>query len=287
MRVDEPTVRIRLVGDELRRYREALRLTLDQVADLIGISKGKLSKMETGNYSQKCEEVAGLLAIYGVKGAERKELLDLTREAHESGLWHRNSHLARVATLGALESRAIGLINFECTVIPGLLQTVPYIQGLMRNAGMINDEEIVGERVAARVHRQAILRKAGAPDFQAIIAESALHNMVGDVTVMREQLVYLTEAAQRPNVSVRIIPASVGNHPGLDGPFLRMRFHDRHGVVVLGNRTSCLYFEDDDTLMSYSHVLVELLSVALSNEESIALVRAIEGRLAEEQLQRI
>jgi transcriptional regulator with XRE-family HTH domain len=278
--LDESTVRVKLVGEELRRYREMAGFTQSQAADRLGFEKSKVSRMESGSRGQKCEDVAGLLAIYGVRGAERQQVLDLTKAVDEPGFWQRTSSLThRIAILKVLESRAIKLINFECSVIPGLLQTVPYIEALMRNVGLV-DEELIGERVAARVHRQSVLRRSGAPHLLAIVAEQALRNLVGDPEIMREQLVYLTEVARHRHVSLRVVPASAGNHPGFDGPFMRLQFHNRRGVVVLANRTSSLYLEDDEDLFAYGNVLVELLSVALSEEDSVALVGDIEAGLA-------
>jgi transcriptional regulator with XRE-family HTH domain len=281
MLMSESTVRIRLIGAELRRHREAAGLTLTELATRIGIEKTQLSRMETGDRTQKCEDVAGLLAIYGVIGEKRKTLLQLTREAERSGLWQRNCpYEQRVAALKTLEARAVGLINFECTVVPGLLQTVPYARALISTFPLIDEEE-AGRRVADRIYRQSVLRKLGAPEFLAIITENVLHNIIGSRTIMREQLAYLAEAAQRPNIQLRIIPRAVGNHPGLDGPFVRVRFRDRHGVVVLENRTSNLFLEDNEELMVYNDVLEEMLTVALNNDDSVALVR----ELAEEQFQ--
>jgi transcriptional regulator with XRE-family HTH domain len=267
-------LRIELVGEELRRYREARGITLAQAAERIGTDASRLSRMETGKIPQKCEDVAGLLAVYGVIGIERKQLLDLTRTSDDLGLWQRHSSslAQRVATLRLLESRAIRLINFECEVIPGLLQTVPYAEHVLRNVGLVSDEEVVAERVAARVHRQAVLRRTDAPHLLAIIAQNALQNMIGDRIVMRDQLLYLTEAARRRNIEIRVIPSSVGNHPGFDGPFLRLQFADRAGVVVLVNRTSDLFLEDDEALMAYNNVLIELLNLALPEDESVPLI---------------
>ena len=273
----EPTVRLRLIGMELRRLREATGLSAADVSRRMGFRETKLCRMESGERGQKCEDVAGLLAIYGVIGEEREQLLELVRSADRPGLWQRNSSTfaQRLATLRTLESRAIRMIDFQCQVIPGLLQTVPYVQGLMRHVGLVRDEELLSDLVAARIRRQAVLRKSGAPELLAIVAEGVLRNVVGDKEIMREQLIYLTEAAQRPNIKLRVIPASAGNHPGFDGPFIRMQFHDRHGVIVLGNRTTNMFLEDDEDLMVYNHVLVELLSVALPEEDSVALVRAV------------
>lgn len=242
MALSDPTVRVKLVGDELRRHRVAAGLGLVEAAKKIGLHHTRLSRMETGQYHQACDEVAGLLGLYGVTGSSRRELLQLSRYPEESGLWQRNRSLfKRVAALEALESIATGLINFECTVIPGLLQTLPYTEALIRNSGMFENEEDLGQRVAVRIHRQGVLRKPGAPQLIAIIAESALHNRVGNLAIMRDQLIYLTEAAQRWNIFVRIVPATSNSSAGLDGPFMRLQFRGRPGVVVLENRTSNLF----------------------------------------------
>ncbi|HEV8560534.1 MAG TPA: helix-turn-helix transcriptional regulator [Actinophytocola sp.] len=270
------SVRVRIIGEELRAHREAAGLTLREAEQKADIDKTKLCRMENGERPQKIEDVACLLAVYGVIGEQRRHLLNLTREADRPGLLQRNSSTfaQKITTLRFLESRATRLINFECQVIPGLLQTFPYAEALIRHGGMF-DNEVAAARAIARIHRQGVLRKSRAPQYQAIIMEGALHNLVGDDTVMRDQLVYLTEAAKRPNVSLRIIPASAGNHPGVDGPFLRLDFDHRSGVVVLCNRTSSVYLENEEDLMDCANVVVELLSVALGEEESVALVTRI------------
>jgi transcriptional regulator with XRE-family HTH domain len=281
MQLFEPTVRLSLVGEELRRHRESAGLVIAEAARKIGVTPSTLSRMETGKLPQKCDQVAGLLAVYGVVGADRRELLELTRSGDKPGLWQRSSSsmAQRVATLKLLESRAIGLINFENGVVPGLLQTVPYARAVISSFGLVRDEDLIGERVADRIHRQAVLRKAGAPHFQAIIAEGALRNVIGDRAVMRDQLTYLIEAAQNRNISVRVIPTSATNHPGFEGPFMRLQFAGRHGVVMLENRTTNLFLEDDEDLMTYNHVLVELLSVALNEADSLALVARLVATL--------
>jgi transcriptional regulator with XRE-family HTH domain len=280
MLLSESTVRNKLVGEELRRYREAAGLKLAEACPHVGLDPSQLSRLENGKRPPKCEDVAGLLAVYGIRGAERRQLLELARAADQPGFLQRNSLAQRVTALKILESRAIRLINFECSLVPGLLQTVPYIQALMRNVGLINDEEVIGERVANRVHRQGVLRKAGPPHFLAIIAERALHNVIGDNAIMVGQIDYLIEAAQRPNISIRVIPDSASNHPGFEGPFLRLQFHDRRGVVVLTNRTSSLYLENDEDLVAYDTVMVELLTMALGDTDSVALLGDLRTRLA-------
>jgi Domain of unknown function (DUF5753) len=53
----------------------------------------------------------------------------------------------------------------------------------------------------------------------AVIDETVLHRLIGDPETMREQLEHLIEASLRPNISVHVVPAGAGAHPGLLGAF--------------------------------------------------------------------
>lgn len=52
-----------------------------------------------------------------------------------------------------------------------------------------------------------------------ILAETVLEWPVGGPAVMREQLTHLLEAADAPNVAIRVVPRSAGAYMGLDGNF--------------------------------------------------------------------
>ena len=67
----DSTVRVEVLGEELRRLREARGLTQTEVARRIGCHESHLCKMEMGERAQHVEDVASLLAIYDVKGEER------------------------------------------------------------------------------------------------------------------------------------------------------------------------------------------------------------------------
>ncbi len=276
----ESTVRIEVLGEELRRLRDAAGLTLMQVAERIGIHYSHLSRMETGKRPASPEDVASLLVVYGITGEERQELITLAKRSSQPGFWQRQgSFEARFAALKVLEARATALVSFEPLMIPGLLQTMPYAKAMFREVGLIEDQDALDERVVGRVHRQSVLRQPGGPTLVAILAETALRGHVGGREVMRDQLRYLVEAAERPHVTLRVVPAAVGGHPGLAGTFLRMRFADRPGVVFLENRTSSLFLEERSELSAYDRVIVELLSVAMSEENSVRLVAELAANL--------
>jgi transcriptional regulator with XRE-family HTH domain len=279
MRRPESTVRVEVLGAELRRLREGAGLTLLEVSELVGISMSHLSKMELGKRTQQIEDVASLCTIYKAFGQERRDLLELARHSSELGYWQtrKQSYGSRVATLRMLESRATALFNFETVLIPGHLQTVPYMRAVMRGV-MVGDEEEIDRRVVARLQRQTQVRRTNT-ELTAIVCESAMRAQIGGPAVMRDQLNHVVEAATRPHVRIRVVPTSAGAHPGLEGAFIRLRFPDRPGVVFVGCGTSSLFLEETDDIEHYKAVAAELLKLALDHEASVTLVANIAAAL--------
>lgn len=241
------------------------------VAERIDVSNSKISRIETGRCVPPYEDVVGLLAIYGVTGAERRDLLSLARESKRTGWWQKSSVplYERIHTLQTLEAAATSITNYEPEFIPGLLQTVPYMQAIMREVSKLSDDEMA-DRVAVRLRRQQVLRRR--PEYTAIIAESVLHQGIGSAEVMHGQLTYLLEAAAKRYITIRVVPSSIGAHAGLLGPFVRLRFAYRADVVVETTRSSDIFLEDRDDLTYYDRAEPDVLAVALSEELSLKLI---------------
>jgi hypothetical protein len=102
---------------------------------------------------------------------------------------------------------------------------------------------------------------------------------VGALVFAGRRDIYLVEAADSPNVTLRIVPTVAGGHPGLLGSFLRLRFADRPSVVFLENLTSSLFLEEHRDIAVYDRVVVDLLSVAMDEENSVRLVAAMAATL--------
>jgi len=107
---------------------------------------------------------------------------------------------------------------YEPLVVPGLLQTEEYARAIpsARPDGNLDDLE---EQVAARLARQAILDRTGAPQLWCILDEGVLHRAIGGSKVMRSQLYRLAEVAEHPKTTIQVI-RSAGAHAGLLGGFI-------------------------------------------------------------------
>ena len=83
-----PTVRRRRLALELRRLREAARLTCEEVADHLECSASKISRVETGRVSVSPRDVRDMLELYGVPAEQRESLVQLARDSRQKGWWH-------------------------------------------------------------------------------------------------------------------------------------------------------------------------------------------------------
>jgi hypothetical protein len=67
--------------------------------------------------------------------------------------------------------------------------------------------------------RQESLTREPPPVLWVLITENVLDWPMGGPEVMCEQLSYLLEVSERPNIGIRVIPRSAGAHFGVDGSF--------------------------------------------------------------------
>jgi transcriptional regulator with XRE-family HTH domain len=277
-----PTVRRRRLAAELRRIREERNLTIDQVADELDWHATKLSRFETGRRAVQPSDVRALLALYGVGPDEHDALLALAREARQRGWWHAYGQAVPewFEVYVGLESEASALHIYESEFIPGLLQTEDYIRAVHRAAQIRVSEEEVDQRVAVRVERQKLLSGDDPPHLWAIINEAAIRRTVGGADLMRAQLEHLVKAAMLPNVTLQVLPFSVGAHPAMGGGFHVLGFGpDDSEVVYIEYPTGTIYLEKRPEVERYTLMFDYLRAAALPTEASRELVAHVAGEL--------
>jgi transcriptional regulator with XRE-family HTH domain len=175
------SVRSRQVAARLRELREQAGLSGAEVAKRMGMSASKISRIETGNSGLQIEDVAALLGLYQVPASVRDDLLDLVRRSEERGWWTRQPGLPQLwRSLIDFEAKATRIQNYEALVVPGLLQTAEYARAIIQGVAPTVSEVELDNLVAARMARQAVLTRASAPQFFAVVDESALRRPVGE-----------------------------------------------------------------------------------------------------------
>jgi transcriptional regulator with XRE-family HTH domain len=266
------TVRARGLGAELRGLRNKTGMTVREVGDRLGWSAATLSRTENGLRSASTEDVAALLAVYGISGYVRDRLIAMARENGQNG-WLEPAGLTMPSQLPALigfEAEATEIFNVELNLIPGLLQTPRYTRAQMTAGGV--HPKSVEARVATRLGRQAILTKPCAPQFLAILDEAVLRRPIGGREVMAEQLRHLVKLTAQRNVTLLVIPFSVGAHAALTGAYVVLNFEKAPTIVHLEHKRSSLFLDDQADVAFFVQGLTALRRSALTPERSAKFI---------------
>jgi transcriptional regulator with XRE-family HTH domain len=244
-----------------------------QVADELGISASKVSRMETGNRGLHIEDVATLLGLYRVPEQERRELLALVWKIDESNLWVGGGSTLPTAWRDMIdfESRATRIQNFESLLVPGLLQIPEYTAAIIGGLRPELTTTELDELIATRVGRQVRLRHQEV-QFVAVVDEMVLHRVIGDHDIMRRQLRHLVDMSERPNITLRVLPLQSGTHAGLRGPFVLMDFAEEATVGMVETQAGSMWLDDDKDLAELRLALSGVLGKALKPIESAKLV---------------
>ncbi|MBX6765834.1 MAG: helix-turn-helix domain-containing protein [Actinomadura rubrobrunea] len=280
-----PTIRERRLAGELRRLREThALLKLEEAAERLGWSKTKLSRIENALRRVSPAEVRQILTAYGMSGSRVEALVCLARTARQRGWWdaYADSLPADYATYMGLEAEAEWLHSYTMGLVHGLLQTADYTMHVAKSVLMrFSPPSEVERRVAARMTRQrAWLEREEPTRLWTIIDETALRRVIGGPDVMRDQYRRMIEMAELPNVMLQIMPLEAGGHPGVVGNFTIIGFPERFtpDVVYVENMTSALYIEDEREVHTYSLAFEQMGAMALSPEESLAMVERLAGQ---------
>jgi len=258
-----PTVLRMLLGAHLRRLREAQGVSREDAGWEIRASESKISRMELGRVSFKERDVDDLLTLYGLVDAEERDrLLTLARQANTPGWWHRYGDVlpSWFQSYLGLEAAASLIRTYEVQFVPGLLQSRDYARAVVLLGHRKARPAEVDRRVELRMARQALLNKADAPQFWAVIDEAVLRRPIGSPAVLRGQIEALIELTKLPNVRIQIVPFEVGGHAAAGGAFSILRFpaEDMSDVVYVEQLTSALYLEKPEDIDLYAETMERL-----------------------------
>jgi transcriptional regulator with XRE-family HTH domain len=122
------------------------------------------------------------------------------------------------ASVLPFETGAVKIHDWDMRLIDGLIQTEDYARAVVR-AGLPDDPDDVIERhVTARMERQEVFSRERPVAAWFVICESVLRRVFGSPKVMRDQLDKLIELTGRAGIKIQVLPLTVTNCPGADGP---------------------------------------------------------------------
>ncbi|HEY1914915.1 MAG TPA: helix-turn-helix transcriptional regulator [Streptosporangiaceae bacterium] len=204
-----PTVRRRRLAAELRGIRESKGKSGDSVAAALKWSPSKISRYERARTGLRPREVERLLDYYQITGSRRDLLLALAEDAAQKGWWeeYADSLSEDYQQFIGLEHEATSIAIWHVDVVTGLLQTEAYAKHIISSYGRVEPTppSMVGRLVRVRMQRQMVLDRAEL-NVSLVFDESILLRRVGGDAVMYEQLQHLARLADRPNLTLQVLP---------------------------------------------------------------------------------
>jgi hypothetical protein len=257
-------------------------MSAEYAAGLLGVDRGKISNMESGQRPISPERLRTLAHNCHCGDQEYVDALIEMAQAGEKGWWerYRGSLPQGLLDIAELEERAVRLRTTNTVHIPGLLQTSDYALAVFRGAVPLLPEHEVALRLAHRAERQQVHARPDAPAYVAVVHEAALRMQFGGRKTMRAQLELLLDVSEREHITLLVLPFDHGAFPGAgqtvlyaEGPVPQL------DTVQVDRAHGPEFLSAEGQLAKYRAQLDRLGELALSAEGSRNLIREIAHQL--------
>lgn len=256
-------------GAELKRRREAAGLTQEELGEMVICSGGYIGQFEQAirkpqlDHSQRIDKA---LQTDGFFERMWRELIN------------RSPYANYFTDAAELEPVAETICDFAPLLVPGLLQTEAYARAVFHAAQPLLPDEEVNERVAHRLARQRILKRAEGttpPMYWAVLDEGVLRRPVGGAEAMCQQLEHIAAVVRERRGLVQALPFAAGPHALMEGLVTLMSFADAPPVAYVESPHIGQLIDDPaiTARMQMSYDLVR--ASALSHEESLSLIESV------------
>ncbi|MFE5004754.1 helix-turn-helix domain-containing protein [Streptomyces sp. NPDC056696] len=257
-------------GRLLQHLRKQAGLNQQALGEAIGYSLELVASVEQGRRPAKAAFTTAADRVLEARGV--LEVLQDEVDRAKLPRFFRNVAL--------LEAEALSRFSYDPLLIPGLLQTEAYAQVLLEAHFPPLDEEIIEQRVAARLARQTLLARKSPPVvFVFVVEEGALRRVVGNKALMHEQLESLLTCSRRRNVELQIMPTIRGAHSGLNGPMVLLESMDRTRHVYIDAQGVVTVRSNQDEVSEFWLRYGMLRTQALNAEESARFIERMAGEL--------
>lgn len=273
---DSPAVSKWWIGVALQRIREASGRKRQEMADRLGKARAWPGHIEIGRNLPTAGDVEVLLTWYG-----RADLVSVFRDelriAKQRDWWHDHAEVVAEPErlrLG-LEVAAEAVDSYAVSAVPEFLRVPGYASALFQDSRHVAEFQ-AERRLELMAERQKRLLDNTNTQIRIILSEIALRQLVGDSEVMAAQIRYLMEVAQRPNVTLRVLPLSASTQPGADAAFTMFKLPEKFAddvASVVHLDSSDVYYQENTHLETYELTFSRLIDDAATVEESIELLK--------------
>ncbi len=226
---DEPTSPLRTFGEELRAQRKRAGMSQAEVGAKLLISQSLETAIENSRRLPKRAVAEGSDTLFDTPGTFVR-------------LWRlvmQRAYPVRYGLYAELEADATRIHAWEMRYVPGLLQTPDYARAVIKAGTPREADDVIDRDVTVRMARQEIFVRKDAPFLWFVLDESVLYRAHGNnKNLMREQVEKLITLAESPNIVIQILPFTVTDHPGHDGPLIIFEFNDTQPIGYAEGRGS-------------------------------------------------
>jgi transcriptional regulator with XRE-family HTH domain len=270
-----PLVERRRLRTELRQARQDAGLTQEAVAQQMDWSLSKIIRIETGSVGVSTNDLSALLRLYRVRDPQRvKDLKELGRASRQQAWWSKYRSMLEPTYFQYIEyeTSASVIRAYHTLAIPGLLQTEEYATAVIRRYGANLSPKTVSARVEVRIKRQELL--LGRPRSSSlffVIDEAVIHRLNGEEDLRKAQLEKLISMAERPGITIEIVPFAAGIYRGMGEDFVILEFPGTvDDVIYFENvRDQLLSHEKTEEISSYRELFEDLRKVSLDPKSTI------------------
>ncbi|MFE0672791.1 Scr1 family TA system antitoxin-like transcriptional regulator [Streptomyces sp. NPDC058867] len=260
---------LRCFGRQVKLFREAADLTQAQLGDQVGYGQAQIGAVEQGRRIPKPDLIDSMDRAVGARGV-LSAMKEEVAKARYPGFFRRYAEL---------ESQATELHAYDNHVVKGLLQTEDYARAVFNMWRPLLGEEVVEQRVAARMERQSLLTRRPAPLLSFVIEEQVLRRPVGGHQVLRGQLERLVLVGHERNVEMQIMPTERVEHAGLGGAFTLIHLPDQRRIGYMEVQEASILHTVPKKVSPLEATYGVLRAQALSPRDSLAFIEKLLGEL--------
>ncbi|MDB1086591.1 helix-turn-helix transcriptional regulator [Streptomyces sp. ACA25] len=242
--------------------REQAGVSIQEAAGLLGADRTMISNIEVGRTGVSEERVRQLARHYQCPDASLVDALAEMASSRKVRHWwdeYRGKLPDDFLDVSEIEHYAVGIRTAQTVHLPGLFQTEAHARALFDLVVPALPRLEVELRVAHRLGRQRVIDRDDPVTYVGIIHEAALRMQFGGPDVARRQLEHLTEAADRDNVSLFVIPFSAGSFHGAGQSILHAEGPVPQLDTVQLDSAYGAHFADAPTPLANYRSLLELM----------------------------
>ncbi|WP_079275056.1 helix-turn-helix domain-containing protein [Streptomyces phaeoluteigriseus] len=254
-------------GRQLKLLRVQAGLERAEFGRRVGYSADTVASIEQGRRIPQARFIEQADEVLGAGGL----LLALREEVAKA------QYPAFFRDMARLEARAAALNLYAVYAVPGLLQTEDYARAVFHMERPLLDDEVIEQRLEARMVRQAIFGRRPAPLVSFVIEEAVLRRPIGGANVMRETLEQILLTSQSRSVEVQVMPIEREDNAALGGPFSLIDTDKGQRVAYAEVQDHSRLYTDAGYVRTLEARYGILRSQALTPSESVAFIEKLMG----------